>query len=139
VAIKARLGDDDAVRTLHGDRSLRRHGPRAEVRAGVAAAFRALHQIPMLGCPSWATRRCDPRAVNNQRPSKRARNPPERPEAARSSRHVQRSDTGTPARACSMCWPHPAHVGLAQLGQVTREHMVVILPCFLRWFSDVVF
>jgi hypothetical protein len=38
-----------------------------------------------------------------------------------------------------MCWPHPAHVGLAQLGQVTREHMVVILPCFLRWFSSVVF
>ena len=37
--------------------------------------------------------------------------------------HVQRSASGTPWRASSMCWPHPAQVGLPQAEQVIREHM----------------
>ncbi|AKV87267.1 hypothetical protein AKG07_14330 [Microbacterium sp. CGR1] len=37
---------------------------------------------------------------------------------------VQRWDTGTPARACSMCWPQPSQVGLPQEEQVIRAHMV---------------
>jgi hypothetical protein len=31
---------------------------------------------------------------------------------------VQRWSSGTSARASSMCWPQPAHVGLPQEGQV---------------------
>jgi hypothetical protein len=34
--------------------------------------------------------------------------------------HLQRSWSGTPAKACSMCIPHPAHVAL------TKGHIAVV-------------
>ncbi|GAB1692805.1 hypothetical protein KRM28CT15_46080 [Krasilnikovia sp. M28-CT-15] len=45
-------------------------------------------------------------------------------------RQVQRSFFGTPARACSMCWPQPEYVAFPQVRQVARTHMIITS---LRW------
>src|SRR5699024_6282815 len=57
---------------------------------------------------------------SSQRPSSRAKNPFV---GATSAWPGQRSASGTPARACSMCWPQPAQVGFPQVRQVTARHM----------------
>lgn len=36
---------------------------------------------------------------------------------------VQRFSRGTPASACSMCFPHPAHVGFPQCGHWILWHI----------------
>jgi hypothetical protein len=56
-------------------------------------------------------RRCRARGIA-QRPSSRCQSD--------FGAHWQRWSGGTPASACSMCWPHPAQVGFPQVVHCTR-------------------
>lgn len=43
------------------------------------------------------------------------------------NQHLHRSDSGTPARASSMCSPQPSQVGFPHLKQLTLEHITIYL------------